>query len=38
MTHHHDFEIDLDGQLTCIECGATIEAGYPLSENSDGIL
>jgi hypothetical protein len=32
MTHHHELELDLDGQLACISCGARLESGYPLSE------
>jgi len=35
MTHHHDFELDLDGQLTCIICGAKSEAGYSTGKWSD---
>ena len=26
MTHEHDFVKDLDGQITCSICGATIES------------
>jgi len=35
MTHHHDFELDLDGQLTCIICGAKSESGYSTGKWSD---
>jgi len=35
MTHDHNFELDLDGQLTCITCGARSEPGYSTGKWSD---